>query len=88
MYLYLYVSKGRKTCYEGWNYEYHGYLMSDNVIQSSKEYVCVDRDAEPLDSCATDENHGLFVPIRTKCGSLRCPPYTDKADVRCVVCTR
>ena len=79
---------GRKTCYDGWRAEYHGYVMSDNVVQSSKDYVCVDGDAQPLDTRATDDNQALFVTLRTACGSLRCPPYTNHADVQCVVCTK
>ncbi|VDI69593.1 Hypothetical predicted protein [Mytilus galloprovincialis] len=40
---------GRSTCYKGWTSEYHGYLMSDHVNQSKKDYTCVERNAEPLD---------------------------------------
>ncbi|XP_071119843.1 short-chain collagen C4-like [Mytilus edulis] len=79
---------GRKTCYKGWNSEYNGYLMSDHNVYSNKDYVCVDKNAEPLDNKNGDENGALFYTLRTKCGSLRCPPYTNEADVLCVVCTK
>jgi len=57
----------------------------DHVAQH--EYACVDINAEPLDNTSSDKNGALFYPIVTKCGSLRCPPYTNNANVRCVVCT-
>ncbi|CAG2242057.1 unnamed protein product [Mytilus edulis] len=82
------VIPGRKTCYEGWHEEYNGYLMSDHIIHNKKDYACVDINAEPLDNKNGDENGALFYPLRTKCGSLRCPPYTNEADVLCVVCTK
>ncbi|CAC5369145.1 unnamed protein product [Mytilus coruscus] len=82
------VIPGRKTCYKGWNSEYNGYLMSDHKTHFKKDYACVDKNAEPLDDKNGDENGSLFYTLRTKCGSLRCPPYTNEADVLCVVCTK
>ncbi|CAG2242055.1 unnamed protein product [Mytilus edulis] len=82
------IIPGRKTCYKGWNSEYHGYLMSDHYTHNKKDYVCLDINAEPLDNNNENENGALFYPVRTKCGSLRCPPYTNEADVLCVVCTK
>ncbi|CAG2213879.1 unnamed protein product [Mytilus edulis] len=79
---------GRKTCYKGWTSEYSGFLMTDHKNHSSKDYLCVDKDAEPLDNKTSNENEALLYGIRTKCGSLRCPPYKDATDVRCVVCTK
>ncbi|XP_052066717.1 short-chain collagen C4-like [Mytilus californianus] len=79
---------GRQTCYKGWNSEYNGYLMSDNNGHFKRDYACVDKSAEPLDKKNGDENGALFYPLRTKCGSLRCPPYTNEVDVLCVVCTK
>ena len=54
---------------------------------AQRDYACVDINAEPLDNATSNENGALFYPIFARCGSLRCPPYTNKADVRCVVCT-
>jgi hypothetical protein len=82
-----FLFSGRKTCYNGWKAEYSGYLMSDSSKQSSKDYVCVDKNAEALDNNISNNDHALLVPIRTRCGSLRCPPYTNQADIQCVVCT-
>jgi hypothetical protein len=54
---------------------------------AQRDYACVDINAEPLDNTTGSHDGALFFLIVTKCGSLRCPPYTNKADVRCVVCT-
>lgn len=62
--------------------------MSDHLNQSNKEYVCVDKNAEPVDNKTGNENGALFYGIKTKCGSLRCPPYKDAVSVFCVVCTK
>ncbi|CAC5366245.1 unnamed protein product [Mytilus coruscus] len=40
----------KKTCHKGWTSEYSGYLLTDHKTHSSKEYACVDKDAEPLDN--------------------------------------
>jgi hypothetical protein len=54
---------------------------------AQRDYACVDINAEPLDNATSNEDGALFYPIVTKCGSLRCPPYDNNVDVRCVVCT-
>ncbi|CAG2218568.1 unnamed protein product [Mytilus edulis] len=79
---------GRKTCYKGWNSEYNGYLLSDHSTHFRRDYACVDRKAEPLDNKSVGEHGAYFYALRTKCGSLRCPPYTNEADVLCVVCSK
>ncbi|CAG2254072.1 unnamed protein product [Mytilus edulis] len=80
---------GRKTCYKDWNAEYNGYLMASHNDYKRTDYACIDVNAEPFDNkSASDENGALFYPIRTSCGSLRCPPYKADADVFCVVCTK
>jgi hypothetical protein len=76
------------SCYKDWQSEYYGYLMSGHKTHAAQhDYVCVDINAEQLDNTFGSQDGALFYPIVTKCGSLRCPPYTNKADVRCVVCT-
>ncbi|XP_063418867.1 short-chain collagen C4-like [Mytilus trossulus] len=84
----LLMIPGRKTCYKGWTSEYSGYLLSGHKTTSSKDYACVDENAEPLDNKSSNENGALFYAISTKCGSLRCPPYKDAVEVQCVVCTK
>ncbi|XP_052064413.1 short-chain collagen C4-like isoform X2 [Mytilus californianus] len=84
----LLMIPARKTCYKGWTSEYSGYLLTDHKTYSSKEYLCVDKNAEPLDNKTGNEDGALLYGISAKCGSLRCPPYKDATDVRCVVCTK
>ncbi|XP_076114212.1 short-chain collagen C4-like [Mytilus galloprovincialis] len=82
------VIPGRQTCYDGWTSEYSGYLMSGHISQQGRDFVCLDKIAEPLDNNNGNEDGALFYVLRTSCGSLRCPPYTNQADVFCVVCTK
>ncbi|CAC5363173.1 unnamed protein product [Mytilus coruscus] len=73
---------------KGWNSEYDGYLTSDHYTHNNKDFACVDINPETLDNKNKDEHGILFQTLRTKCGSLRCPPYTNEADVLCVVCSK
>ena len=61
--------------------------MTERKSHNNKDYVCVDKDAEPLDNDSTDKNGALFYAVRTTCGSLRCPPYKNHTEMMCVVCT-
>jgi len=54
---------------------------------NNKDYVCVDKDAEPIDNNTSDKNGALFYAVRTTCGSLKCPPYKNHTEMLCVVCT-
>ncbi|CAC5367411.1 unnamed protein product [Mytilus coruscus] len=83
------VYTGRKTCYKDWNAEYNGYLMASHNKYKRTDYACIDVNAEQFDNkSAYNEDGALFYPIRTSCGSLRCPPYREDADVLCVLCTK
>ncbi|CAC5375483.1 unnamed protein product [Mytilus coruscus] len=83
------IVPGRKTCYKDWNAEYKGYLMAAHNDHKKTDYACVDVNAEPFDNKSSYQSDGvLFYPIRTSCGSLRCPPYNSEADVYCVVCSK
>ena len=61
--------------------------MTENIGHNTKDYVCVDKTAEPIDSDTSSKNGALFYPVRTTCGSLRCPPYKNHTEMLCVVCT-
>ena len=79
---------GKQTCYSGWKAEYTGFLMTSYIGHSNnKDYVCVDKDAEPIDNNTSDKNGALFYAVRTTCGSLKCPPYKNHTEMLCVVCT-
>ena len=77
----------KQTCYGGWKAEYTGFLMTEHKTHNNKEYACVDKDAEPIESDSTDLNGALFYAVRTTCDSLKCPPYKNHTTMLCVVCT-
>jgi len=82
-----YFISGKQTYYGGWKAEYTGFLMTEHNTHNNKDYVCVDKDAEPIDSDSTDQKGALFYAVRTTCGSLRCPPYKNHTAMLCVVST-
>ncbi|XP_076080835.1 uncharacterized protein LOC143051785 isoform X4 [Mytilus galloprovincialis] len=80
---------GRKTCYNGWTKEYEGILMSGyHGHAAASEFVCVDRDTEAIAGGSKNENGRLFYPVKTRCGSLKCPPYAADTEVLCFVCSK
>ncbi|WAQ98034.1 hypothetical protein MAR_022407 [Mya arenaria] len=79
---------GRNQCYEGWNLEYSGYLMSSYYNHASpKNYLCVNDYPENLDSGYGSENGALLYFVAARCGSLPCDPYIDNGELTCAVCT-
>jgi hypothetical protein len=85
--MHYFIISGKHTCYSGWKEEYTGFLMTEHKGYNHKDYVCMDKDAEPIDSDTSDKDGALFFGVRTTCGSLRCPPYINHTEMRCVVCT-
>ena len=85
--MYYFIITRKQTCYSGWKTEYTGFLMTEHRLHYNKEYVCMDKDAEPIDGDTSDKDGALFYGVRTTCGSLRCPPYKDHTEMVCVVCT-
>ena len=61
--------------------------MTEYKGHNSKDYACMAKDVEPIDNDTKNNNEALFVPVRTTCGSLRCPPYKNHTEMLCVVCT-
>ena len=53
----------------------------------TKDYVCMDKNAEPIDSDTSNKQEALLYGVRTTCGSLRCPPYKNHTQMLCAVCT-
>ena len=78
---------GKQTCYSGWKVEYTGFLMTSYKTLNNQDYVCMDKDSEPIDNNTKNNDEGLIYPVRTTCGSLRCPPYKNHTEMLCVVCT-
>ena len=79
-------------CPSDWTEEYQGYLMTAHYNhENSKEYVCVDEDAEVRpDSNAASQDPALLYPVEGRCsgtGNLPCRPYITGDELACVVCT-
>ena len=84
------MTPAKITCPRRWTKEYNGYLMSSYYGHNSpKNFVCVDKDAQPVRGEAGNHNGALFYPARVgSCRGLDCPPYTVRKDLACVVCTK
>ena len=54
--------------------------MKEYKTHNNKDYVCMDKDAEPLDNDSSDKNGALCYPVR-------CPPSKNHTEKLCVVCT-
>ncbi|XP_052702879.1 uncharacterized protein LOC128179484 [Crassostrea angulata] len=79
----------RKTCYKGWNLEYHGYLMAGHYGYSAGSvYTCVDNHPDTLHGGRADKNGYLFHQVEARCGSLKCPPYVEGRELVCAVCSK
>ncbi|XP_060074565.1 short-chain collagen C4-like [Ylistrum balloti] len=80
----------RTECYPGWVEAYHGNLAGNyfgNI--AGGEYVCVDADPVALVGGDNVNDDGkLFFQVRTRCGSLKCPPYENNKVLSCVVCLK
>ena len=81
---------GRVTCPSAWTREYHGYLMAprNHSDMKSKMPICVDLGAESVPGSAIDLDGSKLFFIETTCTGIKCPPYSEGAEVACVVCTK
>ena len=81
---------GRITCPDSWTREYHGYLMTANAgsNQRSRVPICVDASAESITGSAAQTVTSLLYFVETTCTGIRCLPYSDGAEIACVVCTK
>ena len=85
--MYYFIITGKQTCYSGWKAEYTGFLMTSQISENNnKNYACVDKNAESIDSDTSNKDGAVFYGVRTTCG-LRCPPYKNHTAMMCVVCT-
>jgi hypothetical protein len=80
---------GRTSCPPSWTREYYGYLMTDRYSHAGGEVpVCVDASSESTPGSATLLDNSLLYFIEATCRGIPCPPYTDGAEITCVVCTK
>jgi hypothetical protein len=72
-----------------WDIEYTGKLASGSYKHAAaSQYICLDNKPEVLEHGSADDNGKLFYAVKTVCGSLPCPPYTNNALMTCVVCSK
>lgn len=79
---------GRNVCPSGWNLEYKGYLMSENLGHKRTQFICVDSEPEAVTGSQANRNGALLYVVESNCGSLPCPPYKTGAELTCAVCTK
>ena len=81
---------GRTTCPNAWTQEYNGYLMAahDHTMVKRRVPICVDVNAESIPGSAAQTVTSLLYFVETTCTGIRCPPYSDGAEIACVVCTK
>jgi hypothetical protein len=79
----------RNQCYSGMHTEYVGYLMSGHPSHVGRtEFVCVDGEPESDPYGYRNEEGAQFWNVEGVCGSLPCPPYTQRREITCAVCTK
>ena len=78
---------GKSHCYDGWTFEYSGYLMGGAYNQkSATDFYCIDKDPENRRGHDTTGKQLHFV--EADCGALQCPPYVNYREFQCIVCTK
>lgn len=80
----------RTSCPTSWTREYRGYLMAEkrDSTHRSRVPVCVDQNAEVVVGTASSNTKSLLYFIETTCTGIRCLPYSEGAELACVVCTK
>ena len=80
---------GRVTCPDPWTREYYGYYMSgrSDAVQKGRVPICVDVNAESVPGSAARTSTSVLVFLEATCTGISYPPYSDGAEVACVVCT-
>ncbi|XP_062619108.1 uncharacterized protein LOC134280684 [Saccostrea cucullata] len=82
------VIPARKSCSDGWKVEYWGYLMSGkHDHHAASTFTCMDAEPETLSGDGGNADGYLLYPVEARCGSLKCPPYKNGAELLCVVCS-
>ena len=76
------------NCTSTWTREYYGYLMSAGKWHKRTSFECVDEDMESLPGSHANTNGGLFYHVEANCNGLPCPPYNNRQELNCVVCTK
>ena len=79
----------KRTCPGEWMMQYSGFLSAERYDHTGADYICVALYGDYFEGTRGVNADGrLIFPVRAKCGSLPCPPYTENQYVSCVVCTK
>ncbi|CAH1798961.1 unnamed protein product [Owenia fusiformis] len=79
----------KRTCPEGWTFEYRGYLVSEHHAHPNNVvFECMDEAPETSQGGHEDKEGALFYSVQGVCGSLPCPDYVNGAELTCVVCSK
>lgn len=81
---------GNTRCPDGsWTKEYVGYLMAESTHHRRSEFTCLDKDPETMNGYDDNRNGVLLYHTSMQCSNFKnCPPYKDKAELACVVCSK
>ena len=81
---------GTYKCPEGWTTEYFGWLMTDHFNHpGASTFMCVDVSAEVIPGEARNTDGALLYHVQAACAyGIPCPPYDQRREVSCVVCTK
>jgi hypothetical protein len=80
----------RTSCPPSWTREYYGYYMSEAQYTNhkTKTPVCMDVNAEPLPGTSGHNVKSVIHFMEVTCVGIQCPPYSNGAEITCVVCTK
>ena len=78
----------KTSCPSGWTREYYGYLMAELVNNRRTEFVCVDKNLEPVPGSRDHINAGHLYYVEGHCDGVPCPPYNNFKELNCVVCSK
>ena len=84
----VYMLPVKYTCPSGWTREYYGYLMPNYYQEATSEFTCVDIAFKSVPGSSAVQSGLLFHFVEGRCGSLPCPPYNNKRELSCAVCTK
>ena len=79
----------KASCPPTWTREYYGYLMSQHKEHRRTVFECVDKAMESLPGSQARTTGAVFHHTEATCSTgLPCPPYNDRQELNCVVCTK
>ena len=79
-------------CPDGWMEEYDGWLVAERTNHANHKgritYTCLDKNPDVIPGLYADTNGVLFYHVEATCNGIPCPPYDNRKELSCVVCTK